>query len=550
MPNSFPAIARYGLFILWFSYSGCMGQSSESYLLSLYNQEKYQLVVEKADSILKGEPENLSRIYQIKADALYFLNQVEESLENYLLTVSVLDEYPLDTVYLIESYSHTGFTYKYLGKYLDAIPYYKMALSICRAADDSLEISNQLAHLGTLYSHLGMYQESAAYYNEGYAIDFALNDSTALAYDLVNLGDLKCSIMEYPQAVDYYKRALKVKSTKAGNHNTHVLRLGKLSEAYLKMGELDSATFYSRMAEEAAIDLNDSLSLAKQWITKTKIFNAKGEFPAATRVGNLCYNYFKEVGQGQYQVASALALAQAHNGLSNKDRADYLLIQAALIAEENGLLEDQALVYREMASEQERYGNQKDALTYYKRYQAIRDTLSKRDKQRAILILDREYQTNQKEQQIALLEAKALVAELKLAERKQNIVLLLTVIFLLLVVGLIVILSIRRSNRLQKSLLTAQVNELRLQIRSLVDGSAEDLGIEIQQLNDSIQDPLSERELEVLKFALSDLTNTEIAEKVFVSVNTVKFHLKNIYSKLGVANRKEALKMAMKSSSK
>ncbi len=126
----------------------------------------------------------LSRIYQIKADALYFLNQVEESLENYLLTVSVLDEYPLDTVYLIESYSHTGFTYKYLGKYLDAIPYYKMALSICRATDDSLEISNQLAHLGTLYSHLGMYQESAAYYNEGYAIDFALNDSTALAYDL------------------------------------------------------------------------------------------------------------------------------------------------------------------------------------------------------------------------------------------------------------------------------------------------------------------------------------------------------------------------------
>jgi len=268
-------------------------------------------VVEKADSILKGEPENLSRIYQIKADALYFLNQVEESLENYLLTVSVLDEYPLDTVYLIESYSHTGFTYKYLGKYLDAIPYYKMALSICRAADDSLEISNQLAHLGTLYSHLGMYQESAAYYNEGYAIDFALNDSTALAYDLVNLGDLKCSIMEYPQAVDYYKRALKVKSTKAGNHNTHVLRLGKLSEAYLKMGELDSATFYSRMAEEAAIDLNDSLSLAKQWITKTKIFNAKGEFPAAIRVGNLCYNYFKEVGQGQYQVASALALIMA-----------------------------------------------------------------------------------------------------------------------------------------------------------------------------------------------------------------------------------------------
>ncbi|MEQ8532548.1 MAG: helix-turn-helix transcriptional regulator, partial [Imperialibacter sp.] len=57
--------------------------------------------------------------------------------------------------------------------------------------------------------------------------------------------------------------------------------------------------------------------------------------------------------------------------------------------------------------------------------------------------------------------------------------------------------------------------------------------------------PLSEREFEILTHALSNLNNSEIAEKVFVSVNTVKYHLKNIYEKLGVTNRKEALQFAL-----
>ena len=51
---------------------------------------------------------------------------------------------------------------------------------------------------------------------------------------------------------------------------------------------------------------------------------------------------------------------------------------------------------------------------------------------------------------------------------------------------------------------------------------------------------LSAREWEVLGLAAQGLTNPQIAESLTVSENTVKFHLQNIFQKLGVSNRTEA----------
>lgn len=58
-------------------------------------------------------------------------------------------------------------------------------------------------------------------------------------------------------------------------------------------------------------------------------------------------------------------------------------------------------------------------------------------------------------------------------------------------------------------------------------------------------DPLlSNRELEVLKLVAGGATNGEIARKLWVTEQTVKFHLSNVYRKIGVANRTEASRYA------
>jgi LuxR family maltose regulon positive regulatory protein len=56
--------------------------------------------------------------------------------------------------------------------------------------------------------------------------------------------------------------------------------------------------------------------------------------------------------------------------------------------------------------------------------------------------------------------------------------------------------------------------------------------------------PLSDSELAVLRFLPSHLTNEEIGEALFLSVNTVKTHLRSAYRKLGVRSRREAIALA------
>ena len=84
------------------------------------------------------------------------------------------------------------------------------------------------------------------------------------------------------------------------------------------------------------------------------------------------------------------------------------------------------------------------------------------------------------------------------------------------------------------------------------------LGPRLQELRDAIApgairvdsrqaglvDPLSERELDVLRLLRTDLSGPDIARELTVSLNTVRTHTKNIYTKLGVNNRREAVRQA------
>ena len=57
-------------------------------------------------------------------------------------------------------------------------------------------------------------------------------------------------------------------------------------------------------------------------------------------------------------------------------------------------------------------------------------------------------------------------------------------------------------------------------------------------------EPLSERELDVLRLLGTDLDGPAIARELMVSLNTMRTHTKNIYAKLAVTNRRAAVRQA------
>jgi len=63
-------------------------------------------------------------------------------------------------------------------------------------------------------------------------------------------------------------------------------------------------------------------------------------------------------------------------------------------------------------------------------------------------------------------------------------------------------------------------------------------------ISSALIEPLSERELEVLHLIVGGATNQEIAQALFITVNTVKKHVSNIFGKLGVSRRPQAIARA------
>jgi LuxR family maltose regulon positive regulatory protein len=89
--------------------------------------------------------------------------------------------------------------------------------------------------------------------------------------------------------------------------------------------------------------------------------------------------------------------------------------------------------------------------------------------------------------------------------------------------------------------LKAQGGMLKEYIHILLSSFGESSGIPIPQ---ALVEPLSERELEVLRFMEKGMSNAEIAQRLVITIGTVKSHVHNIIEKLGVANRAQAVAQA------
>ena len=67
--------------------------------------------------------------------------------------------------------------------------------------------------------------------------------------------------------------------------------------------------------------------------------------------------------------------------------------------------------------------------------------------------------------------------------------------------------------------------------------------VDINRVNEKALSPLSEKEFQILTQLAKGLSNAQVGELLDLSVNTVKWHSQNIYSKLGVKNRTSAAQL-------
>lgn len=395
-------------------------------------------------------------------------------------------------------YLMMGISYSYLAEYDKSTEYSFEAIKEAEKYNDSLTLIDAFNNIGINYLYLEDYDQSRFYFNKVRDISSDVPDSLRLGHVLNNLGMIEGYQGNFSGELTYYDSAARIFQNigeEEGLGNI-ILNTGTV---YTMMEQYDKATNFYDSAELIFRNLGYYSGVQNTLLSKAENYLEKGDV-------TLSENIAKE----------ALRIAVEYNFHHDVTYTYELLIQIAL--SKNDPVE---------------------AFDYQKKYYETKEEIFNTERAQQIDELNLKYETAEKQKE--LLRA---TIEIEKKERFQLFLIVLSSV--LIASAIIIIYTQRQKNRLKEQALQAELSELRVEIKTLIGKYEGTLDVDLDQLNEKLVNPLSEREYDVFKQIFSQKTNSEIAEELFVSINTVKTHLKNLYNKLGVSNRKEALDAILK----
>lgn len=518
----------------------------------LIDEGKYEVARDVCDSVLAdpSQKANWAYYYSKQGDVYYFLGDLQASLKHYLLALEqpVID-HSENRLLKEETTSYAGFCYRELGLDQKAEEYFRSALKQAFFLGDSIEIAICYYNISTTLLNQGQLDESMNMLQKAYEIDVIRKDTSAIGFDLTMMGNAMQKTNQSDKAIRYYRESIELLLKSTGNYNSLAKRCGLLAEAYMNVQEWDSAIHYTQQAISIYAEQSDSVHVGEQWVLLARIANARNNPNRALMWANKARDLFYEYPKSSNQLYANTALIEAYQSRNNFAKALELLKENIDLATSLGLIYELRDGHLKSAELNEQVGDYKLAYQLLQRAVVLSDSVSGLETNKATERMRVRYDAKKIESENKLLQLENDVTRAELAEREAEIRNLILMGTILLILSLATIIIIVMRARYKTRLLQAEINELRARIRGILEFKPEDVGIVKEQINESLQETLSDREFEILNLALSNKNNNQIADEIHVSVNTVKYHLKNIYSKLGVSNRKEALKYAVQISS-
>jgi len=535
------------LFSIFYS-SPSFSQSPANRAAHFYSQQNYDSAYHYIERALSAkDSRDRYRLYKLKADIVSYQNQLIESIDLYQQAIwSIEKAEVLDHGFVGECYASMSWCYQYLGLLQESLIAQRKAKEYIKKTNNLQELATLYSNFGSLFVRLGKYDSAIWHFQKAQTIDIARSDSSAISSDLNNLGFLYQEIGEYEKAINYYHQSMVYLDTTT-LRSKYAIRLSNIGMSELQIGEYDRAERNVRRARDIALLQLDTIMAAKRMINLGAIYLKKGHGTLALDYHLQAVKYFKQKGATALIANGLNSLAEAYLYDKNDPDAETVLQESLQMAMENTLLKEAIRSVGLLEKMYNRQGRVGDAYRALMQFHQLKDSLKQYSRLREIKNLEIKYLVESNTKEVELLMLNNELARQTIAKSRISLVALIGILVVLILAGTIIFYIQKQKSRLKDELLSKEIDELRLQINTFIEGKPDDLEITRDEINKKLNQPLTEREFEVLELALSDKNNREIAEIVFLSVNTIKFHLKHIYNKLGVSNRKEALLFVIKS---
>lgn len=510
------------------------------FLLFIQTSYSQKFSKEKLDSIfiaLKVQPNNNKKVDNL-------ISLYRKSIYSKITNENIINEavYISEKIYYInglaDSYNRKGLTARYDNDYTASVSYHKRALNLLSQSKDTLLKIKCLNSLGVTYRKLNLEKEAFEVYFEALDLSEKFNNSKSIAIALNGIGNVFIDTKEYNKALHYFRR----------DYNLELLRDNPRGQEY-SLSNIGEIFLYKKVYDSAFVYLNKALDLTKKFKRKESeaiqynllglLFQNKKEYTKSSDYYKLAIPIFTHSNNLRYLSNTLINIGKNQLFTGNVKEAFENITFGLNSAKNIKSKENIILGYNALVNYYTSTKNYEKALFAHRLATTFHDSIINEASQKSIISTQIEFETAKKDEQIQKLAKEKELSELN-AETQFNRLIIISVIGVLVLSILAFLLYLyRRNSDLEIENKNSELQNYLHQIKELKKEAKIKSDIPTENFDEY---GLSKREIEVFNQITQGLSNDEIAEKMFVSKNTIKTHIKNIYSKLDVKNRIQAIK--------
>ena len=379
-------------------------------------------------SIRSANQEQIANSYFNIGECLYYFDELEKARPNYSQALKIYTKLD-DKDRMGETYNSIGLIYHFQGQYDIALQHQIEALKCLESSNNKHEMAHVYSNIGMMYSRLGNYALAIHNYQKAATINSKINDKYSIAVNYNGIGT-----------------------------------------GYYNMNLLDSAIANYKNAMRIFEELDDQKNIA---VAQNNIANIYAEnvdsIPKALSYYQKAISVFDQLNENRYKIYALEGLGCVYRSLGQYDKALQTFRDGLLLAHkyQDGFYFEQ-LFYKDISETYEKLGMHDKALFNYKLYNVYEDSLRNDEQIKQVIELEKKYEKEKNEVEIARLNAEAEISSLQI--QKSKVTLLFGIITILLLTAIIAYISYAYYNKrkinlllqLKNSQIQTQKNELEI----------------------------------------------------------------------------------------
>ncbi len=431
---------------------------------------------------------------------------------------------------IAKAYSIKGKAFRYQHKYYESVKNHKTALLYFDKTTDTVSRVKCLNELGTTYRKLNLEKDAFETYFHCLELTTKIGDNTIKAYALNGIGNVFLDIKRYETALLYFHKALNLE--KQNNNLTGMeYNYANIGEVFVYIQKFDSSEYYMNKAIDVAKQRNTLNDIGPEYLFLGLLYQKKKEYSTSIDYFNKSINMFQLTDNYRYMSNAFINVGINYLYLNNSDKAlsfinKGLEYASKIDSKENLILGNEAFIQYYISKKQ-----YKQAFDKQCRLIQLKDSIINDVAIQSIISSQIAYESIEKDLQLDKISQEKLLNK-KLAKANFHKFIFSIIIGILFIVLMGLLFYIYRKNT------TLKLQNMEKQMQYYIN----QLKNEEQSFEEKIAKfNFSAREEEVLKLMMQGISNNDIAEALFISINTVKTHIKNIYTKLDTKNRLETI---------